>query len=1388
MQAGFVLPTTVLVLLVVGLTVTALLFRSFSRTSQVIGQREQQKIYNAATPTIDRAKAKLENLFGDGNLPAGVPPEKFLVGKMSELDVPDDNKVYSLPGETRLDLNGDGTLDNAWSYQDSTGNTVVYSILMKTQGQDSGNNEVTYTDENSDKAAAMVVRSGPVNTAQLTPACQIQNNQGDAAVENGWFRDASSSAFLRKNFQINAVVLNTNSNAPTKAVATLELQQERQVDRGNKWGVWFRNDLEIFPGPSFRWNGAMHAEGSLFLGSNEDAADGTSRFRNYLISSPSSCIYGINGIEPSEISINQQVNKDQQVTFQGQIVSGRINNNSFQEYSSTIDRAPDLKTQLQSSTDSVKDTNLLPIQIALDPLAIFTENKSRSRNANDPTNTTIRNTADWDNSNPLATGDTQRVFNKQVPIPYLDDTYRADNLYGPKLPPDGLPTNGKKAGNLVETTDVNVKGEPLYSKLVSNDPPADNPELLGLDGYWERRARLTGLRVIVGQRLELGNPLSVPDPVAFPSTFTRQHEALQRRALRDNLAAVQATAIYHYENDPNNLDSPIACVATTAHPGTATTQRNSATFKTIMSGTTETLYSDFFTGRGTNGWEYNVPDAATFPNASMLRALRNLANFAGDPFGAFPARQDSTTVQAVPAVGQVTHPYPELTRYGNFSNLRRAIFNFDTNGGYSNLSIADKSYLQTAACSLGMLANTIKVLQDYDYGNASNKISLSSLDQVIKSIPATANTPELVITALTNANQAQLARAIYSKEQVELDRRNGLGLSSCSASDFGSTHTVGGAGAGLARLCPPAGPAGVKYQALYYIFPTTNHAEGRITDTYITSAIVNPITNPNLYQVISDTALESIRLKPKLDISIWALNTVNVTTNTDPLNTSTTYGTNTNVPNHRQESLIRYQPITGTSTVHRVPFKDTAPFNGREMMSVRVLNIDLDLLRRENVTDDSWLPASGLIYAFREDAVREDAIARPEIAAWNTYKNVWNDNPNNGPPVAQRMNASPNISPNSPKDPPLNADTGLSPKPIDYYADPDRRPYGFRLKNGSELSRTNANNTFGLSFISDNPVYIQGDFNLHRNSSNQRLEEFAQYLTLPDWNNFYTRSTLDPQFARAADRWRPSEIVADAVTILSNNFCDGSVEDGFTPKGTNDAPSNRNDIALAPHGCGTSNGMTSYLNQNRPNSNTFFPSGFTWQRETPELNSPIRISQNGAPFASGGTPYNNNNYRKFSEDKRRNEASETRVNAIIVSGLVPSRVQQSYGGLHNFPRFLEDWKNGGVSLHISGSFIQLNFSSYATGPFDQDAWESSQVELPKSTEDIKYYEPPARRWGYDVGLQYQPPGSVSRRFTTPSTTRSEFYKELSLDDPYISMLRCASNEDGEQVDPNLSCP
>ena len=512
-------------------------------------------------------------------------------------------------------------------------------------------------------------------------------------------------------------------------------------------------------------------------------------------------------------------------------------------------------------------------------------------------------------------------------------------------------------------------------------------------------------------------------------------------------------------------------------------------------------------------------------------------------------------------------------------------------------------------------------------------------------------------------------------------------------------------------------------------------------------------------------------------------------------------------PNNSQYELIKVR-----GTTYRVAFKDSAYFNGRELMNTRALNMDISLLKNTVPgTSEMWLPvgtrddaaiprAGGIVYAFREDAMREDAIARPSSNSWSgcTFPtgSLTSSASNN---VTKMTACGTNV--NKPEDgvvdPPNNPANNISPKPVDFYPDPDRLPYGFRLRNAANLARGSTaagEPAYGLTLVSDNPVAIQGDFNCHSTPSNSQtcgtpIEEFSEPLA-NDWSNFYDRTSLNINtFGKpAGDQWRATEILSDAVNILSTNFCDGSIEDGIL---TANSTLNTT-VDISNYGCQSTQQFTSYLNQARPNNS--LPSGAKWARENPaDLTSPIKISPNGNPlyFPSGSTTeteYPKDNY--FTLNSQTNAIrpvdiakSNQRVNAIIVSGIVPSRQYQGYGGMHNFPRFLEDWR--GQDLYISGSFIQLNFSTSATGLYDQETWNFGNA-APSTPELLYYYQAPNRQWGFDVALQYTKPGPLAKRLTTGGNARSEFYKELPIDDPYINILRCASTNQGTKIDPSVS--
>ncbi|MFS8797587.1 hypothetical protein NW807_10450, partial [Synechococcus sp. R70.1] len=184
------------------------------------------------------------------------------------------------------------------------------------------------------------------------------------------------------------------------------------------------------------------------------------------------------------------------------------------------------------------------------------------------------------------------------------------------------------------------------------------------------------------------------DPTKLQAIFI-SNEARQRLTLRDNPAAVQATAVYHYSHEQGRF--PIACLATVAHPGTPWSLQRASTFP--AGDQSNQLGINFFTGEGTNVWEYDpTPMKEQLrPGTPLWTALTNLANFAGDPDGAYPPKQEPGRI----------HPDPFITAFGNFSELRRAIDLVNRGTPVDQLSLADQTTLQTAGCMLGMLADNI---------------------------------------------------------------------------------------------------------------------------------------------------------------------------------------------------------------------------------------------------------------------------------------------------------------------------------------------------------------------------------------------------------------------------------------------------------------------------------------------------------------------------------------------------------------------------------------------------------------------------------------------------------------------------------------------------------
>jgi type II secretory pathway pseudopilin PulG len=737
-ERGFVLPVAILIVLVLSLVTVGLLTRSTQRTIQTQVERAEQTVSRQLNAAIDRARAKIDYLVRDRRLPVSAPTdEQFTSALLNDGEVvpPEASDPYTLPDEERFLLTYTARVPDpqnpgrrievrrqapAWWFLVDTDNNglndsvTAYTILHARRAPVEGRDRLEGFEGNisdTERARRLVIRSGPLQGSVLEGCTDSAANQTFNPNIGDWFQVGTA---LYKPFQVFAVTLPIQgADSTTRAISALQFQQDRKRDLLNKWGIFSRSDVEFFFTPGYNWNGAIYAGGSLFFryGSNN-------LFRAFAISSEESCFY-----MPADNS---------EITAFGELVAGAIGY-AGQQVSDTLifdvhsDRrgaAPNVLARLNNQNFDSVQNQVEPENVALDPLELHLFGRIRTRGSY------AQDASGWAASplnakNPRSPGRIKaggfQAGADQVCPPYVDDVYRADNRFGPKASYDRPPvTPDPQRGCDVDTFAQRYRaraGDPIppnarnnqNESLTEDNPPPGALSEVGLDGYWERRARVEGLRVIVGQRLELTRTDSLPlplvppgdpdDPTKLQAIFI-SNEARQRLTLRDNPAAVQATAVYHYSYEQGRF--PIACLATVAHPGTPWSLQRASTFP--AGDQSKQLGINFFTGEGTNVWEYDpTPMKEQLrPGTPLWTALTNLANFAGDPDGAYPPRQE---------LGRI-HPDPFITAFGNFSELRRAIDLVNRGTPVDQLSLADQTTLQTAGCMLGMLADNILRIRD----------------------------------------------------------------------------------------------------------------------------------------------------------------------------------------------------------------------------------------------------------------------------------------------------------------------------------------------------------------------------------------------------------------------------------------------------------------------------------------------------------------------------------------------------------------------------------------------------------------------------------------------------------------------------------------------------
>ena len=225
----------------------------------------------------------------------------------------------------------------------------------------------------------------------------------------------------------------------------------------------------------------------------------------------------------------------------------------------------------------------------------------------------------------------------------------------------------------------------------------------------------------------------------------------------------------------------------------------------------------------------------------------------------------------------------------------------------------------------------------------------------------------------------------------------------------------------------------------------------------------------------------------------------------------------------------------------------------------------------------------------------------------------------------------------------------------------------------------------GFTLATNDAVYVLGTFNADGDPATPAMVA----VTVPPSPGASTGHNYEPGEL-------PASIAADAVTLLSEPFCVNISNTISQTTGWNDAFS------------GYTYSTTSYSNS----WSTIPPSG----SNTRDGIRPASAFPYQVPYDSSSGAWTSGN----SDHKYTPAFSE--YSFAMLCGLVPTGkngVNQTSGGLHNFPRFLEGW--GGVECRIRGSMVALFECRVADEPWN-----------------LRVYSPPLRVWGfnllYDTGV------------------------------------------------------
>ncbi|NES82802.1 MAG: hypothetical protein F6K10_16130, partial [Moorea sp. SIO2B7] len=369
-RAGFVLPMVTMVILVVTLLTIAMMIRSFDRAKNSSNYRVNQVVFNAATPAIDRAKAKIDALFDDPELPRGIPTEVSLNEVL-------DKDAFNLSDETRLQLAydfGDGsdggtpngsidtatniknteTINTAWRFPIDTDNNgqydsfTIYTILFRSPPADG---KGKFTRERN----PLESRSFPMDEGTTSDVCVGGSTTSASLIGNeGWYLVGSE---LKKSFFV--YVANVPITDPSElglssddyeayqgneGFSALEYQQDQAKIPPSNNAVIYQDDLEMATNNFF-------LNGRIFTNSNLLARHFGTKIEFRQVSSRNSCFY-----DPENAKIIVGGNVGSGIATNTSTITGNDSTIGVDLYQGTKDNNDPVKKNLSSANVSVTNS------------------------------------------------------------------------------------------------------------------------------------------------------------------------------------------------------------------------------------------------------------------------------------------------------------------------------------------------------------------------------------------------------------------------------------------------------------------------------------------------------------------------------------------------------------------------------------------------------------------------------------------------------------------------------------------------------------------------------------------------------------------------------------------------------------------------------------------------------------------------------------------------------------------------------------------------------------------------------------------------------------------------------------------------------------------------